>query len=808
MGGQLQPIWKIARPSQSAGDMAKALGVSELVAHLLISRGLCNYQAARAFLEPRLEDMHDPFLLPDACLAVERLAKAIKAKEPVVVYGDYDVDGVSATALLLIVLKKLGATVDYYIPHRLEEGYGCNAEAVKALGADYRLMITVDCGITACDEVSLAKSLGMDVIITDHHLPKNSLPEAAAVINPKLPGSEYPFKDLCGAGVALKLVQALVSQLYGQKEALDTVEELLDIAALGTIADIVPLVGENRIIAKYGLKQLFRAKRPGVRALLTVTRLMGRELNTGHVAYGLAPRINAGGRIGSAEAGVKLLTTESETEAMQYAVFLDAQNEKRRQLEEAIEREARAKLQNVDWEQQRTIVLASEGWHHGVVGIVASRLVERFYRPTVLLAIDGDECRGSARSIGAVHMFNVLSELSPLLNEFGGHAQAAGLSLPTRNLEAFVREFERVVTASTEKDDFRPEITVDAVLALQDITPSVADELKQMEPFGLANPRPVFLSRNLQIVNHHIIGKQRQHLKVKVSQESSQLDVLLWNMAGESELLQAGSKLDLLFHCELNEWRGQRRVNLIGKDWRVLVSELVDRRGCEDKTGYIDNLRRQQRTVAVASYSYAVLQHFTGSCSPDVILADPVFVLLDEKNTRVVTDLVAADVTDLVVYDVPYHTRQLCELLKKGVETVHLIYNKGDRSRLLKLVKEAAIDRELVSRIYQTLMKHRKGRRSRVSWSDLSRCIANQVPFEAHRPVIRAVLAILGELNILTLEEISSNMLVVAWGDLSIRRKLDDSRFFTFYRDMPEIAACESAKLLEMPAAELRQILT
>lgn len=549
-------------------QLAVGLEVSPLVARLLHARGVNTLEEARLFWEPRMEDLHDPFLLEGMEPTVDRLERALRDKEKMMVFGDYDVDGITGTALVWRALNSLGGEVGWYLPNRAREGYGISASGVEeAHSRGVGLLVSVDCGITAHAEVELAGSLGIDCIITDHHEPKESLPKAVAVLNPKLAGSRYPYQELAGVGVAYKMLQGLYARLGLEAEQL---QEHLDLVALGTLADIVPLNGENRVLAKFGLEKLRSSRKPGVRALLEVTGLTGKPLDSGQIVFMLAPRINAVGRIGEAGEALRLLITENQDEALAIAQTLDQENRKRKEIDDQILAEAMEMVRRrIDLDEEMVIVLESETWHQGVIGIVASRLVEQFYRPTVLIAVDGDKGKGSARSIPAFHLHEALKSCQEHLLGFGGHKYAAGMSIEAGRIPEFRKKLNLVARETMSPEDLVPNQALDAVVDLDEVDIDTARSFARFAPFGPGNRHPVLAARQLRVVGSpQIVG--RNHLKFKVKQKQRVFDSIGFSFGDRLEEIEdPDALLDMAFVLEENEWQGQKKLQLRLKDIRV-----------------------------------------------------------------------------------------------------------------------------------------------------------------------------------------------------------------------------------------------
>ncbi len=542
-------------------QLSSELDLSKIVVKILINRGLETADEINGFINPGFSDLADPFRLPDMDKAVERLVEALRDNEKIMVYGDYDVDGVTASALMFLVLNKLGAKVVYYLPNRLVEGYGLSEEGIlEARSRDVTLIVTVDTGVTAVEEVEFARKQGIDILITDHHEPGNSLPDCVAIVNPKVVRDNDEAHELAGVGVAFKVAQALYRRLQQNEEEL---EEHLDLVALGTSADIVPLINENRILTKFGIRQIVRTTKPGLKKLIFVSGLMGKEISTGQVVFILAPRINAIGRLGDAVQAVKLLTTRDENTATDIARFLDSENKRRKAIDQKTLQEALAQIDdNVDLDGERAIVLESSGWHQGVIGIVASRLVEKYYLPTVLISIDGGVGKGSARSIPAFHMYEALKSCDDILLRFGGHKYAAGLSIEPKNIPEFRRRLQAIASEQLKPDDLTPKLNIDAELDLDEIDMDFVKTIETFAPFGPQNMRPIFMTRNVNIVGQpYVVG--RNHLKMKVRTGNRDYDVIGFNFGEHANsLAMHGVDVNMAYVVEVNTYFDQPRIQL------------------------------------------------------------------------------------------------------------------------------------------------------------------------------------------------------------------------------------------------------
>jgi single-stranded-DNA-specific exonuclease len=565
-------IWEARRCDEAHADVvARELGVSLVTARLLCIRGLGDLDGAKRFLSPSLDDLHDPFRLADMAVAVDRILAAIARHERVAIHGDYDVDGVTSTVILRRALELLGADVVHYIPERLRDGYGLQPAALARLHADgVRLAISVDCGIRADEAARHAAALGLDLIITDHHEPDSALPPALAVINPKRHDCTYPDKNLAGVGVALKLVQALCHRT-GRTGWLPA---FVKIAAIGTLADVVPLIGENRVIAKLGLATLTTGPHKiGLRALLESCGLAGKEIDSYHIGFVIGPRVNAAGRMSTPDIAARLLLAADEAmadEARALADQLNAENLRRQKEEADIVAQARRTVDtDLDVGSRTVIVVGGEGWHRGVIGIVASKLVEALNRPAVVLSIDGEVAHGSCRSIPSFDMLSALESCSDILTKFGGHRQAAGLTLEASRIRELRGRINEYADRYLQPDDLRPRLWIDGALAFRSITPQVASELSALAPFGAGNSCPVFRTSGVEVVDGPRLVKDR-HLKMALRQDGRVIRGIAWRAADrEAFVSQYRAGIDLAYSLEQDTWNGERYLQLSVADFRA-----------------------------------------------------------------------------------------------------------------------------------------------------------------------------------------------------------------------------------------------
>lgn len=563
--------WVLRSPAapERAQELAVQLGISHTYATLLANRGFTSSVDVLDFLEPNLDRLLDAFLMRDMDRAAARIWKAIDERESILVYGDYDVDGITATSLLTAAIGRLGGKVSYFIPDRIRDGYGFSVRGVDvAKKRRIRLVITADCGITATAEVKLAKQHGIDVIVTDHHEPLGVLPEADAVLNPKRHDCPYPFKELAGVGVVLKLVQGLAQFRPGSLPA-DFVNEHLDLVALGTIADVVPLRGENRIFAKLGLDRICTSAKPGIVALKEVAGLRAKRVESGHVAYILAPRINAAGRLGNAESGVRLLLSTELGEATTIAESLEEDNTMRKKIDESTLEEALDQLQALGPELPPAIVLWSDRWHPGVLGIVASRLMERYHRPTILIAADHDEGKGSGRSIPGFDVCQALQECREHLLGFGGHSYAAGLTIRSESLHAFRDQLCGVVASRLTADDYVPKLAIDGPLRLEECNEALVQFLDRLSPFGIGNTEPLFVAENIQIAGAPMVVS-RNHLKLNVRQNGREIECIGFGMGHLAGPIQTEpGRVSIAFVPTINVWQNRARMQLKLRDVQI-----------------------------------------------------------------------------------------------------------------------------------------------------------------------------------------------------------------------------------------------
>lgn len=547
--------------NEKVEKLVKKRHITNLLASILVNRGIIDGEKINVFLNPTRKDFYNPFLMPDMEIAVKRIVKAIENKEKIMIYGDYDADGITSITVLKKYLNEIGLKTGEYIPNRLNEGYGLNKDAISKIYNDgYKLMITVDCGISGLEEVDYANSLGMEIIITDHHEPAEKLPEAIAVIDAKRKDNKYPFNQLAGVGVVFKLIQAISTELkLEEKEYL----KYLDLVCIGTISDIVPLVDENRVIAKLGLKLIEKTKNIGLKTLLNIADL--RKIDSTAISFGVAPRINACGRMGFQEEALQLFLTEDSGEATKIAKRLVQFNQERQAKEKQIFEEVIEKIEK-DNKDKKCIVLAEENWHHGIIGIVASKITEIYYKPSILICLEGDKGKGSGRSIPGFDLYTALTKCSDYIEKFGGHSMAIGITIKKENFEKLKEAIEKYAQESNISD-IMPIINIDKEINLKNINIEEVKSLELLEPFGEANKMPLFLLRNLKIDSIRALSGGK-HLKLTLKQDNNIVDAIGFNMGDLSKEYLLGDKVDVVGTIEINSFGNKENIQINLKDIR------------------------------------------------------------------------------------------------------------------------------------------------------------------------------------------------------------------------------------------------
>ena len=698
----------VPAPVEKVSALAEELDILPALARVLFHRGIDSAAAARDFLDPSPEQLHSPWLMMGMERAAERIGAALQKGEKIVVHGDYDADGITAAALLIEALRCLGAAaVDFYLPSRFREGYGLHRgalEQIAAAGAD--LVITVDCGANAAAEAACARGLGLDLIVTDHHRPFGALEGAAAVLNPLQEGCRYPFKDLCGAGIAFKLAEALMERADAAFP-----EDLLDLAALGTVADMVPLRGENRVIAACGTAQLKRSPRPGLRALAAAGGLQPEEIDSYALAFVLTPPLNAAGRIGEADPAIRLLMERDEGKAEETALFLDQANRQRRdtgtrilkEAEEALAADRRAAGEHI-------ITLAGADWPHGVVGIVASRLVERFYRPVVLISLEGEEGRGSARSVPGFDITAALHNCAALLERFGGHRQAAGLTVKAAHVDELRSQLNRYAAGRLRPEHRSPLLEIDAVLEPPEMGMELARQAALLEPFGTGNPRPLFCSRGWELQSWRLVGAAQKHLKLNLESGEHRAAPIFFSAAALEPSLGRGRRFDLAFTLGEGRFNGRPVLDMVLKDLRRGDTfsrgrvTVIDRRGLRRRLSALKKILEADSAPPVI---------FTGTKGRREMLQRQLpaglplaFLTSGRDNYKGGLPVARSEGRRvLILYDLPLSKRTLETFFQgcpgDGAIRVYLLYREADRERNELLLNLALPSRSALDEIYR-----------------------------------------------------------------------------------------------------------
>ncbi|MGY4690447.1 single-stranded-DNA-specific exonuclease RecJ [Salibacterium sp. K-3] len=650
--------WIVEDSSFSGKDMLeKELNLSSMTAALLSKRGYETVEDASLFIKKSMEGVHDPFLMDGMQEAVDRIQQAVNDNEKILIFGDYDADGVSSTMIMIHVLKELKADFGWYIPNRFTEGYGPNIPALEQAAEEgASLVVTVDTGISAVPELKAAKEMGLDVIVTDHHEPPPELPDAYCILNPKKPGCPYPFKELAGAGVALKTAEAALGYFPSH---------LLDIFTIGTISDLVPLLDENRILVSRGLKALAVSEKPGIQALKQICGIDDGPMEEDHVGFAIGPRINAAGRMEAADPAVHLLASGSREEAEEWANVIDGLNKERQKIVNQMTKEAVEEVENsFPPSENCVIVIARKGWSPGVIGIVASRLTERFYRPVVVLGIDEEtgEAKGSARSIEGFDMFRELSRNRDLLPHFGGHTMAAGLTMDENDIPELRERLEKQAAASLQEEDFIPTTTVDMEVPIENVTTAALEELQKLGPFGVGNPKPVFMLRNAVLAAKRKIGSEKNHLKIEMEQSGKRIDGVGFHLGALDDYMTEYARVRAAGELSINEWNGYRKPQLMVKDMAVDEWQLFDKRQQHNTETSLRQIPDAATTVIV--FQEKNTHHFQSICTDKTILSYQEALCSEHRAAN------------LVFADMPEHARQVEDVLSQihDVENIYAFF--------------------------------------------------------------------------------------------------------------------------------------
>lgn len=703
-------MWHLEDIDENKIDNYTSDNLNPVFKKILFRRGLRTEKEINQFLNGGLEDLHEPFMLKDMEEAVDKIIK--KRDKQIIVYGDYDVDGITGTSLLFNYFKKrVGIDIDYYIPDRQKEGYGLNLTAVKNIvNEDYDLLITVDCGITAIKEIEYAAAHGLDVIVTDHHQPAAELPPASAIINPHRKDENYPFSELAGVGVAFKLCTALEKRLQGKYISSLLLDEL-DLVALGSVADIVPLKGENRILIKEGMKTIVNSKKPGLQALIHKLSLEDSQLNTGHIGYILAPPLNAAGRMEDAKMGIRLFITSDKKEAEEIADKLVALNKERQKEEQETLETAEAMIADkIDLETEKGIVLASDEWHQGVIGIVASRIVEKYYRPTILISLKGNTGKGSCRSINKLNLYQALRACEYDLESFGGHEQAAGLTIAREKVDRFRKDLNSHLHKVLDEQDLIPRLRLDELIETEDINLELYKNLELLKPFGVGNPRPRFLINNAQIDKCYCVGNDNQHLKLLLNDGIEGIAFGFGELFGKLKNQFTGKEIDLAFAISLNSWQGQERIQLKIKDINIRSHVdfypvnyksgnwiIADKRGNKNHFNYLKYLLKYDEKVAVYINNKKIYNSLLDRCKDKDIAVNgqEKISLFKEKDKGILffsrpefKEKLSIDV--LVLISLPFSLEEVTTMIEEFTLNpikIHFLFGEEDYYTNRKIIK-------------------------------------------------------------------------------------------------------------------------
>jgi single-stranded-DNA-specific exonuclease len=672
-------------------------GVDPVIRRILYNRGIREEKEVKKFLFSNIDDLYNPYMMTDMNKGVERIINAIELGERIIIYGDYDVDGITSSSLLYLYFKTYpGVELNYYLPDRFNEGYGLNIDAIKGIiEQSFDLLITVDCGVRGNEEIEFARNNGLDVIVTDHHQPGETLPPALAVINPHRNDDSYPFRELAGVGVAFKLVQAIEEKTKGSYLTGELIK-YLDLVALGTIADLVPLIDENRILVREGLKILNNKERIGLKALINSLGLNKKELNAGQVGYILAPPLNAAGRMESANIGVKLLISKSYEEAEDLSKKLVNFNNYRKKEEKRIFKEALLMLED-KLDEDKCIVLASSEWHSGVIGIVASRLVEKFYLPTILITINEGIGKGSCRSIPGLNIYDALSNCSQFIDSFGGHAQAAGMTIKEEYINVFKNNFNNYLNKVLDEESLIPHLRLEGVLNPLELNLELYRKIEMIEPFGIGNPKPRFLLNNVDIQNCYTIGKENGHIKFSLNNGINGIGFGFGDMKKEI----SEGKVDLAFSLSINEWNNKKKLQLEIRDINIRNESkyhpvyfkikdwlIADKRGCRDKLNYLEKLYLKNNKIVLYINKLSLIKTYIntfndrGKCT---FIQDEIQKFNKAErgilflSNSLFNDYISSN--NIVLISLPFSLENLAEIIiKLSMErpNIHLLYGEKE----------------------------------------------------------------------------------------------------------------------------------
>lgn len=737
--------WTLINTSKPQGSInTDSFGIDEKIAQIMINRGINSKEDIEMYISPDIYKLRDPFLLKDMDKAYKRIKLAIENNEKICVYGDYDVDGVSSTSLLMLYFDFIGYEVMYYIPNRLEEGYGLNIEAIEYLASkDIDLIITVDCGITSIKEVDFANEKGIDVIVTDHHECQLDLPNAVAVIDPKREDCTYPFKGICGCGVSLKLIHALSGEDFYKN-----IHRYLEIVALATICDVMPILDENRIIVKNGMAMMGSGNNLGMKALIQVCGLDEKQMRSSHLGFQIGPRINAAGRLGYSYLGVELFTSKNMSDAKMIAEEMDIKNQSRQTIESEIHVEVEESIIKYGFDKDKVIIVSGKNWHHGIIGIVASKITEKYYKPCILLCEEGDVATGSARSIKGFDIFNAMYECKDLMEKFGGHEQAAGLTIKIENIDLLRKKINEIADYTLEEEDLIEEIKIEYEINPRDISLDLVSKLHLLEPFGIKNPTPYFMMRNCLVKSAFKMGKEKNHLKLVLWNEE-EFECVGFSMAYLLEKFDVNDYVDIVFQIDENTFNSVTKVQLLIKDIRVNrreriiddnknLKKLSDLLGLDNLSKYrygVDNKKSQLEFIKSMNKSFYIEsdEYNEPSRIEDIIskFEDNTLVIVNTVGGyyRALSDMYTdqdkkidliflsnIDKNDfkvynkIIVYDFFDNNLEIEKLISKWNKNEKIVINFGvsDYVYLNNKFRETEFDREEFATIYKYILSYDK----------------------------------------------------------------------------------------------------
>ncbi|MFW5998517.1 MAG: single-stranded-DNA-specific exonuclease RecJ [Halanaerobiaceae bacterium] len=744
---------------------------SLIIEEILQKRGISGKKEVNKFLNPELNNLYNPYKLKDMKIAVDRIIKAIKRDEKIIIYGDYDVDGITSTTLLYYYFKeRFNKKVDYYLPDRIKEGYGLNQEAIKKIhDKEYDLIITVDCGITAHKEIDLATNYNIDIIVTDHHQPGKRVPEGIATIDPYQGNDAYPFSQLAGVGVAFKLCQALEKQVSNNFINSFLLKQL-DIVAIGSVADIVPLKDENRILVSKGLDIISKTNKLGLKTLIDQLGLDSKNLTPGQIGYILAPPLNAAGRMKSADLGIKLLITENKQKAKELAGELVSINKKRQQEEQKTFKQAVNMIEDINLNKQKAIILSSKKWHPGIIGIVASRLVEKYYYPVILIALQDNIGKGSCRSINNLNIYNTLKKCSTYLMNYGGHSQAAGLTIKKKNIKKFKNQISNYLNKKLEKNDLIPVLNLDVIIDIEDINKNLLNQINKLKPFGVGNPEPRILINRVKVKNSFTVGKNNEHLKLKLE---NNLEAIAFELGHLNNLVK-NKTINLAACISINKWNNREKIQLKVKDINICSDInfyplefqcdtkqicIYDKRGINQKKQYLERHLDYNKKIAVYQNNITKLKKMVSYFNKKNVVIDiDSFKELRKNNKGFIFFSSPKNISqgqtieELVFLSLPFSLDEFRTIVENfdfsnSRKNLHFLFNKNDYYTNKKLMKKNLPTYKFIKKVYKNINKYAVKKEIAVTNID------DIINLNYNKKILNKTLAIFKELGLINYEE-------------------------------------------------------